>query len=307
MTRSFVLAASIACLSSCSAVSLPSGAMASWSDAASTPAPTAASPSSISAPRDAAFDSVGAHSSSASHAPEAEIDRVSTPDAASASAAPMLPELELDPRSTQTVYVAQPAQKSGPPRWNKGQPLLQGFFGAGWVTDIDRSGGSTPSVSTSDDIIMPVIGGGGQWKLAGDNWDFGLEGMLSFGWQSNATAIAAGGGGAAVVVDVGLFVFDLYGGPFLSKFIGDKVRVYVSGGPLLEWVNYDQDSLAFGGSGSGFGVGGYARTGIEFIVSPHMMLGLGLRWSKSTVDLNNNLGNLDLQGFQTVLTVTQGF
>jgi hypothetical protein len=131
--------------------------------------------------------------------------------------------------------------------------------------------------------------------------------MLSFGWQSNATAIAAGGGGAAVIVDVGLFVFDLYGGPFLSKFIGDKVRVYVSGGPLLEWVNYDQDSLAFGGSGSGFGVGGYARTGIEFIVSPHMMVGLGLRWSKSTVDLNNNLGNLDLQGFQTVLTVTQGF
>jgi hypothetical protein len=37
------------------------------------------------------------------------------------------------------------------------------------------------------------------------------------------------------------------------------------------------------------------------------LIGLGARWSDSQIDLDGGLGDLDLQGFQVVFTVTQGF
>jgi hypothetical protein len=233
-------------------------------------------------------------------------------DSAPAPSASAVKSLDSD----WSEFVAQGRSPVGPqatppskrPQWKRGQALMQGFFGAQFSTNIERNGGGTPDVE-DDDTILPVIGGGGQWKLSGDKVDFGLEAMISFAWQANATAVAVGGGGAAVAVDFGLFVVDLYGGPFLSMFLGDKARVYISAGPLFEFADYDQNSIngAIHGSASGFGFGGYARTGIEFFLSRGTMLGMGVRWSKSQVDLSNNLGDLDLEGIQAVITVTNGF
>ena len=61
------------------------------------------------------------------------------------------------------------------------------------------------------------------------------------------------------------------------------------------------------GSGTGFGVGWYARTGIEYLLNPGMMMGIGARWSDSRVDLGSELGDLELDGTQVFLTVTKGF
>ncbi|MCY2958907.1 MAG: hypothetical protein NTY35_01985 [Planctomycetota bacterium] len=198
-------------------------------------------------------------------------------------------------------------------RWSKGQMVMQGFIGASDYQTMEVTGGSAPDVDGSgeDSAQAPVIGGGAQWKLGGSRIDFGLEAMFALSWRSNATAIVVGSGGAAVAVDVDTFLLEIYGGPVANIFLGEsqKSRVYVSAGPLMEWVSYAQgnDVASIDDSGSGFGTGWYARTGIEFAIGGGTMVGVGARWSDSTVDLDGGLGDLDLEGFQFALTVTQGF
>lgn len=203
-----------------------------------------------------------------------------------------------------------PAPRQGKPRWHAGQTLMQGFFGASEYETIERSGGDYDPVDGSDDSLsqLPAIGGGAMWKLGGQRIDFGFEGMIAFGWRANAVAFAAGGGGAVVAVDVNLFLIDLYGGPFASIFLGERWRLYGAAGPMMQWANYDQegDSSEFDGSGTGFGTGWYARTGLEFRVRPGLMIGGGVRWTDSSVDLDSSLGTLDMEGFQWAVTVSTG-
>ena len=170
--------------------------------------------------------------------------------------------------------LAAPAQISteyeykSAPTWHVRQPMMQGFLGANLFqhVEVDTDGPTHVDGDRGDLDELPLIGGGAQWKIGGDRIDWGLEGMLSFAWRSDATAFVVGGGGAAVAVDVDLLIFELYGGPFASVFLGDKLRLYGAAGPLLQWANYDQ-SGALGDDGSGFGTGVYARTGLECAIA----------------------------------------
>ncbi len=218
-----------------------------------------------------------------------------------AATAPAVPPLRGDAAD----WLAAPASPLQP-QWRRGAALMQGYFGATVYETIERTGGSGVTVDGSDDDLsqLPAIGGGAQWKLGGDAVQFGFEGMLGFSWRSGATAIAVGGGGAAVAVDVDLFLFDLYGGPFASMFLGDSVRIYASAGPMMQWGVYEESSLFDDGSSNGFGLGYYARTGLEFVLGAGSMIGLGVRWSDSQLDLGDE-GDLDLQGFQLALTFSQ--
>jgi hypothetical protein len=188
------------------------------------------------------------------------------------------------------------APASGRRRWRDGGAMLQGYLGA-TIYDVERTEGGV--TVTADDVEIPSIGGGGQWKLGGERIDFGLEGLLGFNWRSGSTAFATGGGGAVVAVDVDMFLFDLYGGPFASMFLGDAARVYVGGGPLMQWVFYDEGP---NGDDSGFGLGYYVRTGLEFGLGGGSLLGAGVRWSDSSVDLGGSLGDVDVDGFLWMIT-----
>lgn len=187
--------------------------------------------------------------------------------------------------------------------WNVNRSALQGFFGVAEYGDIQREDGSV-SVEV-DDAEFPVIGGGAQVKMGGANIDIGLEGMFDFGWRSDAAAVAIGGGGAAVAVDVDMLVFELFGGPFVSKFLGEKLRVYGAAGPLLQFATYDESNSIYSDDGSGFGYGYYARAGAEVRLGAGMLLGFGMRWSDSQIDLGG-AGDLEVDGIQWLLTVTRG-
>ena len=82
----------------------------------------------------------------------------------------------------------------------------------------------------------------------------------------------------------------------------------MSGGPLLQWANYDSEDSVFGfdDDGSGFGAGWYARAGLEFAVSRSTLIGFSVRWSESSVDLGGNLDDLEIEGLQGLFTVSQG-
>jgi hypothetical protein len=246
-------------------------------------------------------------------------DRPSVSSSASGDAATPASAVFRDPDSAPAPSAgsADPDSPQGPPppvapprppqgTWRAGEVAMQGYFGASFLS-LNTEGGAIANIN-DDDVSFPTIGGGAQWKIAGDQFDFGVEGLLAFAWRGNVSAFAVGGGGAAVAVDVDMLMFDLYGGPFISKFLGDKMRIYGAAGPLMRWTLYDQDGPAgFGGDGDGFGFGYYARAGVEFALSRGTMLGVCARWTDVAVDLNSRLGDLDMSGFEALLTITQGF
>src|SRR5262245_28583781 len=145
-----------------------------------------------------------------------------------------LPLTDTTPTADVVSPQGPPAPQGPPPSrngWRPGEAALQGYLGASWL-ELDTKGNSIASIQ-DDDISFPTIGGGGQWKLAGDQVDFGLEALFAFSWRGNVAAFAVGGGGAAVAVDVDLLMWDVYGGPFLSIPLGGRARIYGGAGPLL--------------------------------------------------------------------------
>lgn len=194
------------------------------------------------------------------------------------------------------------------PRWPVGHPVMQGFIGVSAFNEVtvEGDGGGRIDGDEGDLDRLPLIGGGGQWKMGGRRMDFGLEGMLSFSGRADAEAFVIGGGGAAVAVDVDLLVLEFFGGPFASLFLGDRLRVYGGAGPLLQFADYEQEGNGLADDGSGFGSGWYARTGLEFTLPSRTLIGFGVRWSDTTVDLGGGLGDLEIDGLQGVVTVSRG-
>src|SRR5262245_43392781 len=252
--------------------------------------------------------------------PDFASDLASEPATASSRAAPADATAAVPTASRSFLHADATLPPQGPPpgmvaaprpapasSWRKGEAALQGYIGAAFET-LDTEGGSIANLE-DDDISFPTIGGGAQWKLAGDEIDFGAEGLLSFAWRGNVAAFAVGGGGAAVAVDIDTLIFDFYGGPFVGAFLGDKTRVYVGAGPLMRWCLYDQDGPTgfTSGHGDGFGFGYYARAGIEFALSRGSMIGVCARWTDVEVDLNGPLGDLEAHGVEALLTISQGF
>ena len=185
---------------------------------------------------------------------------------------------------------------------------MQGFLGASFFehVEVEDSGPGSVDGDRGDLDQLPLIGGGAQWLLGGERVNYGLEGLLSFSWRGDAEAFVIGGGGAAVAVDVDLLLLEFYGGPFASMFLGEKLRLYGAAGPLFQFADYSQTGSGLADDGSGFGVGWYARSGIEFVLPSRTMIGFGLRWSDSTVDLGGNIGDLEIEGMQAMLTVSRG-
>lgn len=215
----------------------------------------------------------------------------------------------IDPAPAQQYGVPPPVvPPTGRPSWREGQTVMQGFFGISFYNKVEREGGNTPDVEGESSGLdqMPVLGGGGQWKLGGESVDYGLELLFSMEGRGNASAFAVGGGGATIAVDVDMFVLDFYGGPFISKFLGDKLRWYLGAGPMMQWADYDQHSNVFHDSGSGFGFGGYARTGFEMVLPSRTMIGLGVIWLDTKVDMDSSLGNLNIEGYQVFFSVSRG-
>jgi hypothetical protein len=193
------------------------------------------------------------------------------------------------------------------PLWPSGALLLQGFFGVTSFDQVQTQDGSTSVDGDDGDLDqLPLLGGGGQWKIGGERIDAGIEGMFTFAGRANATAFATGSNGAVLVVDADIMLFELYAGPFVNVFLGDKWRVYAAAGPLWQWANYDQNDGQVHDTGTGYGFGTYARTGIETMLPSHAWVGFGVRWSKSEVDLGDTFGQLEVEGVQFMITVSAG-
>ena len=70
---------------------------------------------------------------------------------------------------------------------------------------------------------------------------------------------------------------------------------------MMGWAFYDQAAV----DGSGFGYGLYARTGLDIVLG-RFMIGAATRWTDSHYDLGGGLGDIDIDGFQWMITFTAG-
>jgi len=227
---------------------------------------------------------------------ESSVSRIPVPSGAHAQELELGPDIDMD------------LEPPFPLEWKPGQVLLHGFGGAKYLSDfrVDRSGAPTIELDEDEYEVLPVVGGGAQMKLAGRGFDLGLEGYLSFAGRSDLEAFAAGGGGAVVVFDVNLFLVEAYGGVFASRFLDERVRLHAGAGPLLQWVGYDQDDGTEEEDTDGSGGGVYARAGLEFLLPSNRLVGIAVRWSEASVDLGDELGDLDLSDLELLFTYSYG-
>ena len=201
------------------------------------------------------------------------------------------------------------------PDMQPGQAVAQGMIGVAFHDRVVRTGGADPAVggTPSDLEHVPFLGGAWQEAYGGGRIDWGLEAGGTLGFRNGNGTVRSNLSGSDVDVDVELLLFDVFGGPFLSTHLGHSARVYASAGPLLQWATYAQDGYdsvameTIDSKGTGLGLGIYTRAGIEFIAANNVIVGLGVRWLDSEVALNDNLGDLEVQGTQVMFTISNGF
>lgn len=185
---------------------------------------------------------------------------------------------------------------------------MQGVIGVNYLAEFQVNPSGAPPIQLEEDEyeILPLLAGGAQWKLAGEQLTFGLEALVAFSGRANLEAFASSGGAAVAVFDVDLLLIELYGGPFLSRFLGEGLRIYGGAGPLLQWLSYDQDDGTEQVSEDGSGGGVYARGGLEFLLPSRKLVGFGVRWSDSSLDFSQDFGDVELEGLQLFVSYSYG-
>lgn len=160
---------------------------------------------------------------------------------------------------------------------------------------------------------------GGAWTTLPaepGRFELGLECSFLLGFRfDKVNYLQAGGSGLYVSLSMSMWMFDLAGGGYANLYLdeGRKVRLYAGAGPLMNYAYYsterdfDDTTPNVSTTESVFGLGVYARTGIEFRIHRYGMLGVGARGTWSNVDFSEFSSNSDLVGIAAFASYTAGF
>ena len=191
------------------------------------------------------------------------------------------------------------------------QALLGAAKFEGLKFDVD---GATEKIDLS---LFPQLGGAWGTTPIGNYFQYGLECSFLFGFMADDISLwSSSGGGTWVRISASMWMFDLAGGGYMSLYLNKSrsLRVYLAGGPLMTYFDYrtrDDDDASIpedcDQNESAFGIGVYARTGVEFRVYDAGMLGMGIRGTWNTVNLSEVGGNSDLTGVAAFVSFTAGF
>ncbi len=210
---------------------------------------------------------------------------------------------ELPARSgAQQAYT----ESSGP------RHLVQGVFGVMEFNDATQGSSDPPGIEVdSSDLSLPVLGGVFQQALRGDSLQLGVEGGFTFGFRGTHSTVLLPNS-IVIVADNDVLLSDLFGGLYLNKYIGKSLRLYGGAGPLLQYgrvdVEYiDKFGVPQGVKGSGWGVGLYARAGLEVELGRGTYVGVGVRWIDSHVNMSGPLEDLDYEAVQYMVTVSRSY
>ncbi len=193
---------------------------------------------------------------------------------------------------------------------------VSALLGVVKYADLKFTFPDSASSERADLSLLPQLGGAWTTAPLGDRFQCGLETSFLMAFQADKlNYLSAGGGGLRISVSTSIWMFDLAGGAYASAYLDPKryVRVYAGGGPLIMYASYrtkrdysdgtDEESA----SESHFGVGGYARTGIECRIRENGMLGLGARGTWTRIDFSDVGGRSEMTGIAGFITYTVGF
>jgi hypothetical protein len=184
---------------------------------------------------------------------------------------------------------------------------------------IENENGTTQEIDVS---LLPQFGGAWMTKpWGGDRFQYGLECSFLLGVRfDNLNYAYLGGNGAYINISTSMWTFDFAGGAYANLFLDQnrKVRIYAGAGPLMNYANYRTEtetedagdptqSTTENDSESAFGLGVYARTGVEVRIHYRGTVGLGARGTWSNVDFTEFGGSSELVGFAGFVTYTAGF
>ncbi len=135
----------------------------------------------------------------------------------------------------------------------------------------------------ADDFDVAIFGADAQKPLGGGTVTYGFETGALFSIDSDVRHFSAssgiGGGTAAVSVEVNSFLIDYFAGGFLAFEPARWLHLNVGAGPLLIWSQWETEPEASTAddvdhqSDSGFGVGVYARAGLDLFVTEYDSFG----------------------------------
>ena len=191
--------------------------------------------------------------------------------------------------------------------------IVQALLGAVQYENLKLDVENGTGTEEIDLSIIPQLGAGWGTIPKGDRFQYGLECSFLLGWMTDDISFTAGGSGLHVRISTSMWMFDLAGGPYASLFLDKKhrVRIYAAGGPLMTYADYRSEREEEGSDDednneSAFGIGLYARTGVEFRIYEAGMLGLGVRGSWANVDLSDVGGSTELTGVAAFVSFTAG-
>lgn len=205
-----------------------------------------------------------------------------------------------------------------------GDGLLQGVIGAArFETDTLTFHVPSAEASKEEDLSsMPYVGVIGQQFFNRGSTRIGVEAGALFGWRSRDTTIVAGSNQAVVRIDTSFWLIDLSAGVCLDQMMGSRWRLYLAAGPAMVFGEYEEDDdvsdeegdgdpgeeTGFRGeSESGFGIGGYARAGLEYEFAPQSLIGISVRGLATDLDFDNAVDHSGVRGVQGLLTFTRNF
>ncbi|MDI1302589.1 MAG: hypothetical protein PSX71_11845 [bacterium] len=177
-----------------------------------------------------------------------------------------------------------------------------------------------------DDI--PYVGGIAQVIMRDDVAGYGWEGGAFVSWINDYASYYArsdgNGGQLNVRLDNAFWSLETFAGLYADYQPMNRLRFYVSGGPLLVYGVAETEKPAGSppappsGSGSvividvsnsdtDLSAGWYARAGLELRLTEDLWAGLNVRHLNTRLNLSDSIGKLDLDGNQYLFSLTQRF
>jgi hypothetical protein len=201
---------------------------------------------------------------------------------------------------------------------------VQVFIGAAQFNEdrmtFQKAADDDPGTVTTNDLsTMPYLGIGGQYAFADAESHIGLDATLLFGWRSHNSSVTAGNGQAYIYLDTELWMLDLAMGLYAQTILGDHWRIYAAAGPLMLFAGYTEDARQEdleasptetskdSNTDSEFGIGGYARVGLEYQLQNGAFMGVCVRGVKTNLEFNDTIDDGGLDGVQGFLTYSQPF
>jgi len=198
---------------------------------------------------------------------------------------------------------------------------IQALVGAGRfqgnsLTFHEQSAADPTVIKETDLSEMPMLGFSALYSLAGQQSQIGIEAGGIFGWRSRNTTIYSTGQQTSIRIETSLWMLDVSMGLYASHVLANRVRLFAGAGPLMLFASYSgqrdetnalNETTSVDTSENAFGVGGYARAGIEFRLPDNSFMGVCVRGISTDLDFDNTVDTSGLKGVQGFLSYTRPF